>query len=102
MPRASRRRASTRATSTRWSASKSSTNRSGLPLQGARVSLLAIRGGHMRTAALFAAALAALPAPQPALAADAIRVEPTSQWVLDYADEHCTLARAFGSGDSAA
>jgi hypothetical protein len=29
------------------------------------------------------------------------RLEPTSKWVLDYADERCSLLRNFGSGDDA-
>jgi len=29
------------------------------------------------------------------------RLEPTSKWVLDYANERCTLLRNFGQGDKA-
>lgn len=46
-----------------------------------------------------AAALAVL-ALQPAWAADeTLRLEPSSEWVLDYADERCSLHRRFGEAD---
>jgi hypothetical protein len=51
--------------------------------------------------AAAAMALASLPL-TPALSATELRArkfEPESKWVLDYADERCTLARNFGSGD---
>lgn len=32
---------------------------------------------------------------------EARRLEPTSKWVLDYAEERCSLLRNFGSGDDA-
>lgn len=34
-----------------------------------------------------------------ATARDTTPLEPSSKWVLDYADERCTLARSFGTGD---
>jgi hypothetical protein len=57
----------------------------------------------MRPRTVVAGVVAGLAAtPNPAWARDPLRVEPASQWVLDYADEHCSLARTFGSGDTAA
>ncbi len=57
----------------------------------------------MRSTAILtmAAASAAWPVIPAASAAElhARSYEPSSQWVLDFADERCTLARNFGSGD---
>lgn len=54
----------------------------------------------MRGAAVLAG-LFAVPASAAQGARDAIRVEPTSQWVVDYADERCSIVREFGSGENA-
>jgi len=57
----------------------------------------------MRTTTTIAGVLtASLCATHAVVAAEPQRIEPTSQWVLDYADEHCSLARTFGSDDTAA
>lgn len=35
----------------------------------------------------------------PAHAQDVLHLQPSTPWVLDYAEEHCRLARNFGDGD---
>lgn len=45
-----------------------------------------------------AAVLAIMAATLPAHARDAVQLTPNSDWVLDYADERCSLFRTFGTG----
>ena len=46
-------------------------------------------------------ALSAILANPGAIAREAVSLEPSSSWQLDYGDEKCTLARSFGEGDKA-
>jgi hypothetical protein len=50
-----------------------------------------------RTLSLLAGA--ALMVPAPALAREPIQLAPSSTWLVDYADERCTLVRDFAEGD---
>lgn len=48
---------------------------------------------------LTAALVLGLASPMPAQARDVLRLKPSSQWFLDYAEDSCRLARKFGAGD---
>jgi hypothetical protein len=39
-------------------------------------------------------------APMLMAAGKPVRLEPSSQWIVDYADESCRLVRSFGEGSS--
>ncbi len=55
----------------------------------------------MRASVAVAAGFCAAVAPVPAFAArEPLVLAPTSDWVLDYADERCTLLRVFGEGEN--
>jgi hypothetical protein len=47
------------------------------------------------TAALLAALLPTIGSAEP------VRLEPSSNWLVDYADERCSLSRTFGTGEQA-
>jgi len=58
-----------------------------------------MRGDYMRSMAIAILCGASALLPQPALAADPVTLDPSSQWLVDFAPERCTIARQFGSGE---
>ncbi|MDP9422037.1 MAG: energy transducer TonB [Pseudomonadota bacterium] len=51
---------------------------------------------HLMAAPLL---MAAAPEPAPTAVPEPVRLKPSSQWVLDYADNACQLIRTFGEGE---
>lgn len=51
----------------------------------------------MRFSCLFACVAIA---PLPIAAAEPVRLQPSSQWIVDYADNSCRLVRTFGEGEA--
>ncbi len=56
--------------------------------------------GGVMVRCLLGAAMVALAFTAPAAAQDALVLEPSSDWSLDYAEDSCALRRTFGRGES--
>jgi hypothetical protein len=48
---------------------------------------------------LIAALMAGIASPMPVQAREVLRLKPSTQWFLDYAEDSCRLARKFGEGE---
>ncbi|WP_447764762.1 energy transducer TonB [Sphingopyxis panaciterrae] len=56
-------------------------------------------GATLRRFGILPGLAACVAVPAPGMAEEPLRLAPSSQWNVNYADDSCRLARAFGTGD---